>query len=108
MKSFDNLIEFVRGDSQIFTIDITDEEGNEYEWQDGDFAIFTVKQNYKQERVLLKKAMTTPMFKLEPEDTKSMEIGSYDYDIQLTQEDGTVTTIVPLNRFTLLPEVTDE
>lgn len=106
MYNINNTIEFVRGDSQIFKIDITDGGGNEYEWQDGDSAIFTVKKSYNDERVLIQKQMKTNMFKLDPSDTRGMDLGEYDYDIQLTQADGTVTTIIPCSQFTLLPEVT--
>lgn len=106
MNNINNTIEFVRGDSQIFKIDITDGGGNEYEWQDGDYAIFTVKKSYSDERIVIQKIMKTNMFKLEPSDTSNLNIGNYDYDIQLTQADGTVTTIISCSQFTLLPEVT--
>lgn len=47
---------------------------------------------------------STLLLELEPSDTKNLAFGVYDYDIQLTKEDGTVDTFIT-GKLMLKPEV---
>lgn len=38
--------------------------------------------------------------------TETLKEGNYVYDVELTQEDGTVTTIIGPDTLTITPEVT--
>ena len=101
-----NNITLTRGDTGYLEIEITDENDYKYGLEQGDTLIFTVKNNPRCPDALIQKRFTDLNVKIEPKDTQTLSFGSYCYDVQLTQSNGDVTTIVGPARFTLKEEVT--
>ena len=100
-------ISLTRGDSFYAQILINDADGNEYEPQDGDSVRFAMKKKYTDSEPLLTKdiPIDTLILELEPDDTKSLSFGSYVYDIQLTTEDGFVSTFITKSTIKITEEV---
>lgn len=100
-----NEIKFIRGDTQVFSLNITDGDGLPYELQPTDKLVLTVKRSiYNTDTVLQKTIDASMLIKFEHEDTKSISFGEYVYDVQLTQGD-IVTTVIPPTPFILEGEV---
>ena len=100
-------IEMTKGDSLYIEVGITDAEGNTYTPQVGDEIKFGVKLNEKQENLLIEKVIPndTLLLHLTPEDTKTLAVGKYVYDIQLTFANGDVDTFINKQDFKLVAEV---
>jgi hypothetical protein len=105
-RIFKNKIFLTRGDSAIFTLSITDNDGNEYTPQDGDEITFTVKANTETRDILIQKDASSGKIEIQPEDTENLEYGNYVYDVQLKTADGYVDTIITPHEFKLEEEVT--
>lgn len=105
-RIFKNKIFLTRGDSAIFTLSITENDGNEYTPQDGDEITFTVKANTETRDILIQKDASSGKIEIQPEDTENLEYGSYVYDVQLKKADGYVDTIITPHEFKLEEEVT--
>lgn len=106
-------IKMTRGDSESLFVSCVDAENNAFDFEAGDTVYLTVKKNINTDVIELQKVITEfddggATFTFAPNDTKDMDFGSYVYDIQLTQQDGTITTIVKPSRFILCGEVTYE
>lgn len=73
-----------------------------------------MKKSVYTQTKLLQKVVTSfgeegeALIELAPEDTKGADYGVYRYDVQLTDRDGRVTTILPPADFILRGEVTYE
>lgn len=106
-------IELTRGDSFFCEVNIT-KDGEPYEPAAGDTVRFAVKRkmftpgggNYADCEPLIRKSVPTDtmILQLDPEDTKGLKFGSYDYDVEITFEDGRVDTFIR-GDFILTPEV---
>lgn len=72
----------------------------------GDTLTFTVKKNNGIMAYISKTVNVNQPFVIEPLDTARMNSGNYWYDVQLNRTNGSVDTIIPINRFVLLEEVT--
>lgn len=107
-------ITLTRGDTLRVKINITlDDE--EYIPNSGDSIRFALKHPtmnskqtaYKDINPLILKTIPydTMVLQLEPEDTKSLDFGTYVYDIQITFSDGTVNTFITEAILKLTPEV---
>lgn len=95
----DNVITMVRGDTVRQIIKIYYPDGTEYRVHPGDVIRFAVKRKYRDAVPLILKTIdnSTLMLQIDPEDTKTFrqgKRGQYVYDIQITQEDGTVDTFI--------------
>lgn len=107
-------IYMVRGDSESFTVRLRDKKTKEYkDFVTGDTVYFTVKKTINDTDKELQKIATIfdegkAVFEILPEDTKEMAYGDYVYDVQLTDTDGRIRTILKYNTFTLEGEVTYE
>lgn len=100
-----NEIRFIRGDTQVFSLNIMDEDGLPYELQPTDKLVLTVKRSIYNTDIVLQKTIDASMLiKFEHEDTESISFGEYVYDVQLTQGD-IVTTVIPPTPFILEGEV---
>ena len=100
-----NDIRFVRGDTQVFSLNIMDEDGLPYELQPTDKLVLTVKRSIYNTDIILQKVIDASMLiKFEHEDTEGLSFGEYVYDVQLTQGD-IVTTVIPPTPFILEGEV---
>jgi len=90
-----------RGDSAEFRPIIQD-----YETQEGDKIIFALKRSYSDEAPVL--TIETDLGKnivFTPETTKDLRCGSYLYDLKIITVDGSVSTFVNAERFTLLEDI---
>ena len=100
-----NDIRFIRGDTQVFSLNIMDEDGLPYELQPTDKLVLTVKRSIYNTDIILQKVIDASMLiKFEHEDTEGLSFGEYVYDVQLTQGD-IVTTVIPPTPFILEGEV---
>lgn len=109
----DNNIELTRGDTFSCEVKIIKND-DPYTPEVGDTVRFAVKRkaftpgggNYADCEPLIEKAIPidTLVLTLNPADTKGLKFGSYDYDIEITFEDGRVDTFIR-GDFTLTPEV---
>nr|DAI76866.1 MAG TPA: hypothetical protein [Caudoviricetes sp.] len=104
----DGAILLTRGDSAVLHVAITNgATGEDYEMQESDKLIFTVrKYPYKEAAVLIEKTLTGGnIFRLKPGDTAALKYGTYKYDVELRSGDD-VYTVVPCGDLVLTKEVT--
>ena len=106
-------ISMIRGDTESVKVSCKDAQGVGVPLEDGDTLYFTVKSSVWTEEKKMQKVITefpdgVAYVNISPNDTKSMNVGSYYYDIQLTRADGTVKTIIPPSMFTIKGDVTYE
>lgn len=98
-------IKLTRGDTGAFQIDLIGSDDLPYIPQEGDSLRFAMAKQYAGDVIIEKDIpIDTLLLKLEPEDTKSLDFGSYVYDIQFTSADGDVSTII-LSKLTITKEV---
>lgn len=100
-----NDIGIIRGDTTRFEIEILDQKGDPYTLQSGDQLVFTVKKNTSTSLIILQKNISGETFTISHEDTANLDYGKYVYDIQLTQANGDVTTVIQPSVFEIMPEV---
>lgn len=100
-------ITLTRGDTLRIHLTLTTDDGEPYIPQEGDVIRFAMKKNYTDDEPLIYKTLDndTLTLKLDPVDTKSLEFGSYVYDIQLTTADGDVDTFIYRSKLKLTEEV---
>ena len=100
-------IEMTRGDSLTVQIGINNADGTPYVPSQGDVVRFALKKDYSDKSPLIIKTVDVGdlLLKLLPSDTKQLPYGDYVYDVELTQEDGTVDTFVAKARLKLSEEV---
>lgn len=98
----------IRGDSEPVTVNVSG-----YTLSNGDKIIFTVKcsADDPDDDAILQKTITTfsnnsATIKINPADTKEIPFGAYWYDIQMSLQNGDVTTIVCPSRFIIAKEIT--
>lgn len=101
-----NSIYITRGDTLNMAISIKDQDNNEYELVEGDTLLFTVKKSTRDSEVIIQKNILNKEFKIEPKDTENLPYDDYVYDVQLTQSDGDVTTVIKPSLFRVTEEVT--
>lgn len=98
----------VRGDSAQFDIKVTQDDGQggtiDYEMQEGDVLLFTVKKNTRQKEMIFQKSGQS--ITILPEDTENLSYGTYQYDVEFTGADGYVDTIITPHDFEVAEEVT--
>ena len=96
----------VRGDSETISLKCPEEP-----FVSGDMIEFSVRKNIKKDR-LIHKVVTEfdeegkAFIEIEPEDTSSLDFGSYMYDIQLTRASGRVKHIISASPLILRGETT--
>ena len=104
-----NIIKMTRGDTLKATLSIKDKNGNPYTPNKNDRIRFAVKEHYDDANVLIYKDIpyNTLVLTVNPEDTKQLKQNNhkYVYDIQITQADGTVDTIIPTRYLIITNEV---
>lgn len=109
----DTDITMIRGDSETIIVAVKDVNENKIELENGDTIYLTIKGHPRDEKKILQKIITIfdegkAIIEIEPEDTKHCKFKDYFYDIQLTDKNGRVTTIIPPSKFTIESEVTYE
>lgn len=105
-KVRNNAIYAIRGDTLIFQIDLTKDDGTKYTPGEKDTMVMTVKKSTADKESVISKTAIKGVIKILPAETEGLAYGTYVYDIQLTTEDGTVDTVVPPHPFVLKEEVT--
>ena len=114
MRIEGNTISMIRGDSESLTIRCQEPDGDAHPFQEGDKVYFTIKKSEYTQVKLFQKVVTAfgeegeAQVEISPEDTREMDFGVYRYDVQLTDREGRVTTILPPGDFILCGEVTYE
>lgn len=103
----DNTINLTRGDNCDIIVTIYDHNGDEYEIQEGDTVLFTMKINCETQDIVIQKDITSDcIISLTHNDTKSLAYGSYVYDVQLTTAGQEVYTVIAPAIFNITKEVT--
>ena len=102
-----NTIKLTRGDTAYLTVPIKLATEEEYTMQSGDTLVMSVKKSINDEHYAFQKQATNGnTIHIEPADTEQLAFGKYKYDIQLNTADGDVYTLIDVDVFELLPEVT--
>lgn len=101
-----NTIHLTRGDSAVLLLKIRKDDGTDYELQAGDSVLFTMKKSVYDTAVIIQKKLTDGAIKLNPDDTKNLQYGTYYYDVELTQSDDFVATVISPQKLIIEPEVT--
>ena len=99
-------ISLTRGDTLFLTIKLT-KDGKPYTPQDGDKIRFALKKKYTDDEVLILKQIPidSMTLRIDPEDTKNLNFGTYVYDVELTTKDGFVDTFITPSSFKITEEV---
>ena len=109
-----NKIQFVRGDTHVITLEVTDISGTPYEPAGTDQITMTVRANDHRGEIVLQKHSGDQDIEqlsngwkitLQPSDTAELPYKTYVYDIQLNMS-GVIQTVIPLSAFVLDKEVT--
>ncbi len=101
-------ISLTRGDTCNIRVKILiDDKGEEYEPKTGDRVRFAAKKTYRDSVPMILKEIPieTMVLKLDPEDTKNLDFGTYIYDIELTKNNGDVDTFITNAKLMLTEEV---
>lgn len=102
-----NTIRLTRGDTAYLTVPIRLATDEEYIMDKGDTLILSVKKSLRDETYAFQKRVEGEnTIHIEPIDTEHMEFGKYKYDLQLNTSGGDVFTLIEVDTFELLPEVT--
>ena len=99
-------IKLTRGDTAVISIELHNKDGTEYELQQGDILLFTVKENVLTKKILIQKTFSDKQIKIKPTDTDDLPYGIYHYDVQLTTASGDVFTVITPHKIEIESEVT--
>ncbi len=100
-----NDISITRGDTLNLEIKLTDQNGDDYVLQEGDELVFTLKKDVYTQEILLQKNISGNRLTITHIETQTMKYGTYVYDVQLTQSNGDVTTVIKPSKFIITEEV---
>lgn len=102
-----NTIYLTRGDTFKAQVTIENPDGTVYTPVEGDTIRFALKKSIDDAECLIYKdiPIDTGLLVINPEDTKSLEFGSYVYDVQLTKVNGDVDTFITASKFKITAEV---
>ena len=88
-------ITLTRGDTGIFNISLQKQNGEAYTPQQGDSLRFALSEGFGKEVLLIKNIpVDSCILELEPNDTKNLKFKKYKYDVQFTNAQGQVSTII--------------
>lgn len=102
-------IKLTRGDTAHLSVNVANTAtGENYELKSDDLMFLTIRRKHYEKMPVLvqKKLIGSNDFTILPEDTKSMDAGTYCYDVELRTGDDEVYTVIQCSDFVLLPEVT--
>lgn len=107
------MISVIRGTTNDLSLNIEDENGEQYTLQDGEKIIFGVKSNAENSDYDIVKTLTSAdmvdnayTIKLIPDDTLGLPFGRYYFDIGLQTADGDYYMIVPCDEFCVCKAIT--
>lgn len=100
-------ISLTRGDTLRVKIDLTNDDGSPYVPQEGDSIRFAMKKKITDPQITLQVdvPIDTMMLVINPSDTKSLDFGSYIYDMEITKANGDVYTFITKAQFNITEEV---
>lgn len=100
-----NAITLTRGDSFYCQLSLK-KDGVAYTPQEGDVIRFAMKKNYYDAEAVVEKVVPndTMLLVLTPADT-AIDIGNYEYDMEITFANGDVDTFINRQLFSIVPEV---
>lgn len=101
-----NKIFLTKGDNAELDVRIFDLEGKEVEITEDDVITLTVRKTAASQDASIQLTAYLNTIYFEPSDTSSLASGLYVYDVQYTNADGEISTIIPTSYFELLEEVT--
>ena len=105
-----DLIEMTRGDSVPFNFKLVDSNNNPVELADKDVLLFTVrkkpKKNSEDTNYAFQKQIVNGSFKISPNDTKDLDYGQYNWDIEYRYNAGDDVETVLKGKLVLTEEVT--
>lgn len=104
----DGVISLTRGDTAYLSLNLTNNDGEPYEFKNGDTVTLSVKKDYEDvENYLFQKVVAAgDTIVIEPQDTKPYEYGRYVYDVQVNTAVGEVFTVLGPNTFKITKEAT--
>lgn len=103
----ENAIKLTRGDTAYLSVSLQMATGEEYIMSKDDELTLTIKENTFVSEELMRKTITgESIFHIKPTDTCNIPFGKYKYDIQLTTSNGDVYTVIDVDTFEILQEVT--
>lgn len=87
-------IELTRGDSLFLRVSLKNKDGTSYVPEAGDVVRFAMKKKYTDAECLINKPFPTEtmVLELEPNDTKPLQFGTYDFDIEIRDANNHVET----------------
>ena len=100
-----NKIFLTKGDNAELDIRIFNLEGKEVEITEDDVIVLTVRKTAASQDASMQLTADLNTIYIEPSDTSSLASGLYVYDVQYTNADGEISTIIPTSYFELLEEV---
>ena len=104
----ENNVYLTRGDTAIFDVILTTDDGDPYTMTSNDELIFTIRRIAGKGEEVVKKTVTAPEISLDTDDTKDLTFGPYKYDVYihniLTDE---IDTFIANKEFYIGEEVHD-
>ncbi len=105
-------LEIVRGTTNVFGIDVRDEEDRPYTLETGQILVFGLKKKLSDaERVLVKQMTHTVngeyYLELIPEDTINLDAGLYYYDVGMQHGASIFYNVIEASEFNILQNVTE-
>lgn len=107
-------ISMTRGDTEFMDVVMIDKPtGNLLKFEEGDTVYFSVKRTVNDFEYIIQKKIVDfedgiAKVIISHEDTRYLEYGRYVYDVQVTDKNGIVSTIVRPSIFEIATEVTYE
>lgn len=104
----------IRGDTISITIECFDQYGDKVILGEGDLLYFTVKDSPNTTVKRIQRIADTfdhqgnAIIEISSVETNVMRFGSYVYDVQWTDVNGVVRTVIPMSKFVVEPGVTSE
>lgn len=102
-----NVVFLTRGDSFWTKVSLFDKDGNEYVPDPNDSIRFAMSDKVNMNDPLIVKTIPsdTLELRLDPEDTKELDVGTYWYDVEITLNNGFVDTFITPTKFILTDEI---
>lgn len=101
-------IMLTRGDTAYLTFPLVlKTDGTPYEMKPDDELVLSIKRYITDEEAAMRKeSKGSNIFHIEPSDTANLSFGKYKYDVQLNTANGDVYTVIDVDTFEILQEVT--
>lgn len=104
-------LEIVRGTNNMFSLTLTNAQGEPCTLENGQILVFGLKRNKFDIDRLMVRTITNAedgeyQLELFPKDTEDMEPGRYFYDIGLQDGSQSFYSVIKCSTFTILPNIT--